>query len=54
MDWEVQQNLKDHLFHGVWKHIRDSICYLYSNPETTYSQLVATAHKVESENEDKV
>ena len=31
-DQEVQQHLKDHLFHGVQKHIRDSICYLYSNP----------------------
>ena len=24
-DLEVQQNLKDCLFHGVWKHICDSI-----------------------------
>ena len=32
MDLEVQQHLKDCLFHGVWKHIRNSICYLYSNP----------------------
>ena len=29
---EVQQHLKDHLFHRVCKHIRDSIRYLYSNP----------------------
>ena len=33
-DQEVQKHLKDYLFHGVWKHIRDSICYLYSNPGT--------------------
>ena len=51
-DQEVQQHLKDHLFHGVQKHIRDSIRYLYSNPQTTYSQLMVTAHKTESENEE--
>ena len=57
MDQEVQQHLKDCLFHGVHKHIRDSIQYLYSNLRTTYSQLMITACKVESENEkaqDKV
>ena len=32
MDQEVQQHLKDHLFHGVQKHIRDLIHYLYINP----------------------
>ena len=36
-DQEVQQHLKDCLFHGVHKHIRDSIRYLYSNLGTTYS-----------------
>ena len=51
-DWEVQQHIKDHLFHGVHKCIRDSICYLYSNPRTMYSQLTVTAHKAESENEE--
>ena len=30
--WEVQQHLRDHLFHAVCIHIRDSIRYLYSNP----------------------
>ena len=34
-DWEVQQYLKDCLFHGACKHNRDSIWYLYSNPWTT-------------------
>ena len=33
---EVLWHLKDCLFHRVCKHIRDSIRYLYSNPETTY------------------
>ena len=36
-DQEVQQYLKEHLFHGICKHIRDTIQYLYSNPRTTYS-----------------
>ena len=48
---EVQQHLKDCLFRRVHKHIRDSIRYLYRNPGTTYSQLMITAHKAESENE---
>ena len=52
MDLEVQQHLKDHLFHGVHKHIRDSIRYLYSNPRTSYSQLMVAACKVESENKE--
>ena len=52
MDQEVQQHLKDCLFHGVCKHIRDLIRYLYSNPGTTYSQLMITAHKAESKNEE--
>ena len=34
------------------KNIRDSITYFHSNPETTYSQLMVAAHKVESEMEE--
>ena len=52
MDLEVQQHLKDCLFHGVHKHIHDSIWYLYRTPETAYSQWMVTTHKVESENEE--
>ena len=48
----MQQHLKDCLFHAVSKHIRDSIRYLYSNPRTTYSQLIIAAHKAESKNEE--
>ena len=51
-DHKVVCHLKDRLFHGVCKHIRDSIRYLHSNPETTYSQLMVAARKVESEMED--
>ena len=56
-DQEVQQHLKDNLFHGECKHISNSIWYLYCNPRTTYSQLMIAAHKVEIKNEkahDKV
>ena len=52
MDHEVACHLKDQLFHRVCKHIRDSIRYLHSNPETTYSQLMVAARKVESKRED--
>ena len=36
-DLEVQQHLKNHLFHRVCKHIRHFIRYLYSSPGTSYS-----------------
>ena len=49
---EVPWHLKDHLFHGVQKHIRDSIWFLYSNPMTTFSELMVATHKVESETEE--
>ena len=51
-DQELQQHLKDHLFQRVCKHIRHLIQYLYSNPRTTYSQLMITACKAESKNEE--
>ena len=51
-DHKVACHLKDRLFHGVCKHIRDSIRYLHSNPETTYSQLLVAARKPESEMKD--
>ena len=51
-DHKVACHLKDQLFHGVHKHIRDSIRYLHSNPETTYSQLMVAARKVESKMKD--
>ena len=51
-DHEVPGHLKDRLFHGIKKHVRDSIRYLYSNPQTTYSKLVVTARRAESETEE--
>ena len=52
MGMEVQQHLKDCLFHGVCKHICDSVWYLYSTPGTSYSQMMVAVQKVESENEE--
>ena len=51
-DHEVSSHLKDRLFHGVKKHVRDSMRYLYSNPQTAYSELVVTARRAESETEE--
>ena len=51
-DHEVPSHLKDRLFHGVKKHVRDSVQYLYSNPQTTYSELVVTARRAESKTEE--
>ena len=48
-DCEVPWHLKEWLFHGVCKHVRDSIRYLYGNPATTYPKLVVAACRVESE-----
>ena len=51
-DHKVACHLKDWLFYGVCKHIRDSMRYLHSNPKTTYSQLMVAARKAESKMED--
>ena len=51
-DYEVPSHLKDRLFHRVKKHVRDSMRYLYSNPQTTYSELVVTARRAESKTEE--
>ena len=51
-DNEVPWYLKDCLFHGIHKHIWDSIRYLNSNPETTYSRLIVATLKAKSEMEE--
>ena len=51
-DHEVPSHLKDRLFHGVKKHVRDSVRYLYSNPQTTYPELVVAVRRAESETEE--
>ena len=45
MDLEAQQHLKDCLFHGVCKHICDSVWYLYRTPGTSYSQLMVATRR---------
>ena len=40
---EVQQHLRDQLFHGLHKQLRDSMCYMYDNVRITYPQLVTAA-----------
>ena len=52
MDLEVQQHLKDCLFHEVHKHIWDSIRYIYSTPGTSYLQLMVVTQKADSINEE--
>ena len=54
VEGKVACYLKDWLFHGAHKYIRDSIRYLHSNPETTYSQLMVAARRAESETEDAI
>ena len=51
-DHEVPWHLKEWLFHRVKKHVRDSVRYLYSNPQTIYSKLVVTARRAESKTEE--
>ena len=49
---EVPWHLKERLFHGVKKLVRNCIWYLYCNPQTTYSKLVVMARRAESETEE--
>ena len=51
-DNEVQQHLRDRIFHGLHKPLRDLMCYLYDDVRITYPQLVTAAWKAESEEED--
>ena len=50
---EIQKHLRDCLFHGLWKSLYDSLCYLYGDSKVMYPQLVITAHQAESEHEDQ-
>ena len=40
---EVQQHLRDFLFHGLCKQLHDSMCYLYDDMRITYPQLMTAA-----------
>ena len=50
--FEAQQHLRDCLFHGVRKHICDSIWYLYSIPGVSYLELMVAAWKAKSKNKE--
>ena len=52
MDLEAQQHLKDHLFHGVCKHICEFVRYLHSTLGTSYLQVMVATGKVETKNEE--
>ena len=49
---EKQRLLKDHLFHGCKKSIRDSVKYCFTNPHVDYMYFLEECHK--AEDEDKV
>ena len=49
---EEQRLLKDHLFHGCKKSIRDSVKYCFADPHVDYMQFLEECHK--AEDEDKV
>ena len=48
----VEVNLRDRLFYGVFRPLRDSIQYLYDTPAVTYTQLLVAAKKAEAEVSD--
>ena len=49
---EAEVKLRDRLFYGVLKALRDSIQYLYDNLAVMYAQLLVTARKTEVEVSD--
>ena len=50
--WVRCKTLMGSPFHGLHKQLHDSMCYLYDDMRVTYPQLMATAHKTESLQED--
>ena len=51
-DTEAEINLRDIVFYGVLKTLRDSIRYLYDNPAVNYTGLLAVTRKAEAEVSD--
>ena len=49
---EAEIRLRDRLFNGVLKTLRDNIRYLYDNLAVTYTQLLVAARKAEAEVSD--
>ena len=46
---EVERHLRDRLFYAMHKTLRDSARYLYNDVRISYTQLMLSAHKVETE-----
>ena len=44
----MEGHLRELLFHGIKKGIRDSLCYLSDNPSGSYTQLVVATRKNDS------
>jgi hypothetical protein len=51
---EEKRHLKERLFHGMKKNLRDSIRYLFDNEKTTFNDLLIAARRAEAESPDKV
>ena len=51
-DAEAKVKLRDRLFYGILKTLRDSVKYLYDNPTVTYTQLLVAAREAEAEVSD--
>ena len=49
---EVQNHLRDHLFHGLHRQLHNSIQYLYDDMRILYPQLMTAACMTKSEQED--
>ena len=47
-DTEDEIKLRDRLFYGVLKTLRDNSRYLYDSPAVTYTQLLVAARKAEA------
>ena len=52
MDLEAKHHLRDCLFHGVRKHIHNSVQYLCNTPGISHTQLMIAAPEVENKNEE--
>ena len=50
--WEMQQHLRDYLFHGLCKQLCDSMCYLYVDMRITYPELITAVWKAKLEQKD--
>ena len=49
---EAEIKLRDGLYYGLLKTLRDSIRYLYVNPTVTYTELLVAARNAEAKVSD--